>query len=133
MSSLKTTTLSNLAGTLTVPTDTVVNGTAKAWVYFNGAEAAASMIKRSFNVSSITDGGLGNYTVNFATPFTDNQYCVQVTSNWIANASSAYQVGATIPQYNSTTPSPNRTASSIQVYNTSVSMDFCDVNVTVYR
>ena len=56
MSTIKATTLSNLAGSKTVPTDTVVDGSAKAWVNFNGTGTVA--IRRAFNVSSITDNGI---------------------------------------------------------------------------
>jgi hypothetical protein len=38
--------------------------TAKAWVNFNGTGTVA--IRDSGNVSSLTDGGTGIYTVNFA-------------------------------------------------------------------
>ena len=71
MSTIKTTTLSTQGGS-TVPVDTVVNGTAKAWVNFNGTGTVA--IRRAFNVSSITDNSVGNYTVNFTTAFVDDQY-----------------------------------------------------------
>lgn len=72
MSTLKATTLSNLAGSKTVPTDTVVDGSAKAWVNFNGTGTVA--IRRSFNVSSITDNGTGDYTVNFTAAMADANY-----------------------------------------------------------
>ena len=71
MSTIKTTTLSTQGG-LTVPVDTVVNGTAKAWVNFNGTGTVA--IRRAFNVSSITDNGTGFYTVNFTTAMPDANY-----------------------------------------------------------
>ena len=71
MSTIKTTTLSTQGGS-TVPVDTVVNGTAKAWVNFNGTGVVA--IRRAFNVSSITDSGTGNYTVNFTTAMVDANY-----------------------------------------------------------
>ncbi len=61
MSTIKATTLSNLAGSKTVPMDTVVDGSAKAWVNFNGTGTVA--IRRAFNVSSITDNAVGDYTV----------------------------------------------------------------------
>lgn len=72
MSTIKATTLSNLAGSKTVPMDTVAQGSAKAWVNFNGTGTVA--IRRAFNVSSITDNGTGNYTVNFATAMSDADY-----------------------------------------------------------
>ena len=47
---------------------------AKAWVNFNGTGTVA--IRSSYNVSSITDNGDGNYTVNFTTAMADANYCV---------------------------------------------------------
>jgi hypothetical protein len=73
MSTIKTTTLSTQGGS-TVPVDTVVNGTAKAWVNFNGTGTVA--IRRAFNVSSITDNGTGDYTANFTTAMADANYAV---------------------------------------------------------
>jgi len=49
-------------------------GIAKAWVNFNGTGTVA--IRASFNVSSITDNGTGNYTVNFATAMQDVNYSI---------------------------------------------------------
>jgi hypothetical protein len=46
----------------------------RAWVNFNGTGTVA--IRASGNVSSITDNGVGNYTVNFITPMPDNNYSV---------------------------------------------------------
>lgn len=64
MSTLKVTTLQNLSG--------VEVYTAKAWVNFNGTGTVA--IRASGNVSSITDGGVGIYTVNFTTAMPDANY-----------------------------------------------------------
>ena len=47
---------------------------AKAWVCFNGSGTLA--IKRSYNVTSVTDNGTGDYTVNFTTALSDANYCV---------------------------------------------------------
>lgn len=47
-------------------------GIAKAWVNFNGTGVVA--IRDSFNVSSITDNGPGDYTLNFATAFASVNY-----------------------------------------------------------
>jgi len=44
----------------------------RAWVNFNGTGTVA--IRASFNVSSITDNGTGNYTVNFANALEDANY-----------------------------------------------------------
>jgi hypothetical protein len=52
-------------------------GMAKAWVNFNGGGTIA--IRDSFNVSSITDNGVGDYTVNFATAMPNANYAVSFT------------------------------------------------------
>ena len=44
----------------------------RAWVNFNGNGTVA--IRASGNVSSITDNGVGNYTVNFTTAMPDANY-----------------------------------------------------------
>jgi hypothetical protein len=44
----------------------------RAWVNFNGTGVVA--IRASGNVSSITDNGVGDYTVNFATAMPDANY-----------------------------------------------------------
>jgi hypothetical protein len=44
----------------------------RAWVNFNGTGTVA--IRASFNVTSITDNGTGDYTVNFTTAMSDANY-----------------------------------------------------------
>ena len=46
--------------------------TAKAWVNFNGTGTVA--IRDSYNVSSITDNGTGDYTVNFTNDMANTDY-----------------------------------------------------------
>lgn len=45
----------------------------RAWVNFNGTSTVA--IRASGNVTSITDNGTGDYTVNFTTAMPDTNYC----------------------------------------------------------
>jgi hypothetical protein len=45
----------------------------RAWVNFNGENTVA--IRASGNVSSITDNGTGNYTVNLTTAMPDANFC----------------------------------------------------------
>jgi hypothetical protein len=73
MSTIKTETLSTPSNA-TVPVDTVVNGTAKAWVNFDGTGTVA--IRRAFNVASITDLGTGVYRVNLTSAMPDANYAV---------------------------------------------------------
>jgi uncharacterized protein (AIM24 family) len=49
-----------------------VTSEVKAWVNFNGTGTVA--IRGSGNVTSITDNGTGNYTVNFTNALTDTNY-----------------------------------------------------------
>jgi len=52
-----------------VTTDYVVNGSAKAWVRYNGTSLTSGAdltgVGDSFNYTSVVDGGTGNYTFNF--------------------------------------------------------------------
>jgi hypothetical protein len=52
-------------------------------------------IRASGNVSSITDNGTGDYTVNFTTSMPDANYSV-VTSNKYDNADSSFANGVTV-------------------------------------
>ena len=70
-----------MAGTLvanTINTDTglfstnnAYTGMTKAWVSFVGSSGA---INNSFNVSSVTQNGTGDFTVNFATAMPNANY-----------------------------------------------------------
>jgi hypothetical protein len=46
----------------------------KAWVNFNGTGTVS--IRAGYNVSSITDNGVGDYTVNFTTAMPDANYAM---------------------------------------------------------
>ena len=51
----------------------------RAWVNFNGTGTVA--IRASGNVSSITDNGTGDYTVNFTTAMVDANYACVITGS----------------------------------------------------
>jgi hypothetical protein len=75
----------------------------RAWVNFNGTGTVA--IRASGNVSSITDNGTGDYTVNFTTALADVNYApaallnggsggnVMAPYTTIAPTTSAYRLG----------------------------------------
>lgn len=74
MSTLKVDNLLNSAGNespISVP------GAAKAWINFN---AETSTIRNSFNISSITDNSLGNFTLNFTNAMANGNYAFAGTS-----------------------------------------------------
>jgi hypothetical protein len=72
----------DLAGSID---DAKLSGTTcKAWVNFNGTGTVA--IRAQFNVSSITDNGTGDYTVNFTTALADANYSGCATGGSLADA-----------------------------------------------
>ena len=58
----------------------------RSWVNFNGTGTVA--IRDSGNVSSITDNGVGNYTVNFATNMPDVNYASICSNGYIVSTGS---------------------------------------------
>jgi hypothetical protein len=65
----------------------------RAWVNFNGTGTIA--IRASFNVSSITDNGNGDYTVNLTTAMPDANY------SWSAIGSDIAAIRRTFAPYTS--------------------------------
>lgn len=57
----------------TVSGSTVVNGSAKAWVVYT---STGQLILNSFNVSSVTYNGTGDFTINFTTAMPTANYAV---------------------------------------------------------
>lgn len=55
----------------------------RAWVNFNGTGTVA--IRASGNVSSITDNGVGDYTVNFTSAMPDANYAVSLSGTDASN------------------------------------------------
>jgi hypothetical protein len=71
---------------MTTPSGTAPGYLARAWVNFNGTGTVA--IRASGNVTSITDNGTGDYTVNFTTAMPDANYAVSGSiTNLVANTS----------------------------------------------
>jgi len=96
-------TIQNGAGA-TVPTTTVINGSAKAWVNFNGT---GGTIRASYNVSSITVSSAGQYTVNFTNAFSDTNYSAIV---------SAGTGGSNCPNINAPNVAPTTTTFTFQTF-----------------
>lgn len=97
MSTLRVNTIQDTAGSGSPS----IAGAAKAWVNFNGAGTVA--IRAALNVSSITDLGVGDYTVNFATALPDASYAITSTGSngnadglipWVANNQTAPNTSA---------------------------------------
>ena len=72
------------ATTLVTPAQTQNHpGVAKAWVRFDGTTGT---ISSSYNVTSVTRNGAGDYTINFTTPFASASYSANLNAG---NGSSA--------------------------------------------
>ena len=102
----------------------------RAWVNFNGTGTPA--IRASFNVSSITDNGTGDYTVNFTNAMPDANYSVVLPSMVTAGNTSQY-FGVYTPSNNSYSV---KTISAVRltVYNTLTSnQDVFDANIAIFR
>ena len=71
-------------GTDTVGTSYVVNGSAKAWV--EAVTVSSHSISGSFNVSSITDGGIGAFdAVTFISALANDDYAVATSCGNTSN------------------------------------------------
>jgi len=81
----------------------------RAWVNFNGTSTVA--IRAAYNVSSITDNGTGEYTVNFTTAMADANYAAVMTSSSNDQSSAT---GNTVLDILQTSPP---TASAIRILN----------------
>lgn len=82
-------------------TDNVSKRTAKCWANIDGTSTPT--IKSSFNASSVTDNGVGDYTINFITAMANTTSCVCIA----ASNGSATQGGS--PVATVTTPYPSAT------------------------
>jgi len=94
----------------------------RAWVNFNGTGTVA--IRASGNVSSITDVGTGQYTVNFTTAMPDVNYSAQV------NARVAGVITTGVAAYDVTNTT---SALFVVTYSTTTAVDCTYVNVAIFR
>lgn len=72
MSKIVVDTFEDRSGAQSVAAQYVVQGTVKAWANLNGTGTIA--LRDSFNISSVTDNGTGDYTHNFTNNFADVNY-----------------------------------------------------------
>ena len=136
---------STLATTVASPTLTTPNinsaqfatvtGTApiypcRAWVNFNGTGTVA--IRASGNVTSITDNGTGDYTVNFTTAMPDANYSGVVGGS--AEASAATFVNAyTGASFSASAPSASAFRFATFAHNSAAYKDVQYASVAIFR
>ena len=118
-------------GTNSTSATNVIQGSAKAWVNFNGTGTVA--INDSFNVSSITDNGTGDYTVNFTNALADANYCVTTTAQVISDQGSSYQFGLRTLTNTSTAPTTKTTTAVRLLSRRDSDVDLQNCNVAIFR
>jgi len=111
---------------LTPPTIVDVNnvqiGTfCRAWVNFNGTGTVA--INASFNVSSITDNGTGNYTVNFTNAMPDANYAANGSATFLGSGWYDWVVSITF----------NTSSFQFQVNSPTTLHDSATVSIAIFR
>ena len=128
MSTLNTVNITN--GTDSITVEGAVKGSAKAWVNFNGTGTVA--IRASYNVSSITDNGTGDYTVNFTTAMVDANYATIITPDIKTSTSVPSSNGGYIGALNRNAVA---TASAVRVetFTTSALTDTLTCSVAIFR
>jgi hypothetical protein len=96
----------------------------RAWVNFNGTGTVA--IRASGNVTSITDNGTGDYTVNFTTAMPDANYATTGT----AGNPSGQQSGQTVQPISD---AYNTGSVRVGIGNSSAFLDRAVVSIAVFR
>lgn len=97
----------------------------RAWVNFNGTGTVA--IRSSGNVSSITDNGVGLYTMNLTTAMPDTNYAVVGSTNDSANNASLFMSEAS--------PAPTVSAAALRCVNSAAGtgQDPSLMSVAIFR
>lgn len=119
------------AGKLTTATGSAPSYSARAWVNFS-ALGGDVVIKGQGNVASVTDNAVGDYTINFTTPMSDENYAVALACSGDANAGVFY-----IRTFGDSNLPVLKTASALRVnsrtlYNLTA-VDISDASVVIYQ
>ncbi|ADD94745.1 hypothetical protein [uncultured phage MedDCM-OCT-S09-C299] len=130
MSTLK---VNNIKDTSGGTSNLKIDGAAKAWVNFNGTGTVA--IRDDLNVSSITDNGTGDYTVNFTNALANANYCFQLSATddgTGADMTDGFAYGAWKRGSNSTAFSTSSARFQIGYAGSGVLYDVTDIMATVF-
>jgi len=108
-----------------------VNTNAQAWVNFNGVSTAT--IRASYNISSVTYNGTGDYTLNFTNAMTDTNYATIMSGTMdVVSSGAQYWIGM---RASSGTPT-TKTTSAVRVvslqYNTA-QIDSQQMSIVIFR
>ena len=106
--------------------DGTENYKCRAWVNFNGTGTVA--IRAAGNVSSITDNGTGDYTVNFTTAMVDANYSITGASGGVAGGTAG---GVSL--YDQATARTTSLFRVLTVNTSGGSVDVPQINVAIFR
>ena len=116
--------IQNLAVTVGKLGTTEQTRIAKAWVNFNGTTSPGT-IRSSYNVTSVTKNGTGDYSVNFTTAMADANYSVSsMASQGVSNNS--------FVQFSNTSPQSTSSVRIVNVNLTPVVVDSTIISVQVF-
>lgn len=128
-----------MAGTLTIGTISdgtnsasvtdAIMGSARAWVNFNGVTTAT--VRASYNVSSVTRNGTGDYTVNFTSSMPDSNY---VWTGTARNMAGNDTTRSCVDQRTTTTKTPSALAVRVMSGGTAAALaDSDDISIAIFR
>jgi len=101
----------------------------RAWVNFDASSGTPS-IRGSGNVSSITDNGTGDFTVNFSNAMPDRNYVVLTEGNWGIGSGAYADPNNIFAPYQQ---APSTSAVRIGMRSSSAFFDYAEINVAVFR
>jgi hypothetical protein len=123
--------LASLGSVVTVPIGSAPSYQCRAWVNFNGQGTVG--INASGNVSSITDNGTGDYTVNFTTAMQDNLYSWSFASQYVHTGSIVNQNIWPMMMDGLNLVSPSSLRFRNAVYSGATNYDCAIVAVSIFR
>ena len=116
---------------LTTATGSAPSYSARAWVNFNAC-GSNIVIKGQGNVASITDNGIGDYTINFTTPMSNANYAVALAQNGTVSSRTVFMVHSQDRDFPTL-----KTTSALRVLvcvsDNNIQLDLSDASVVIYR
>jgi len=95
-SELRVNTLKDASGSNTVSTETLAEGSAKAWVNFDGTAVNGTVdltgVRDSFNISAIVDNNTGDYRIDINADMNSTDYVVSGSGYDHAGTADSYTV-----------------------------------------
>ena len=108
----------------------IVYGVAKSWINFNSI--TSTFARASFNISSLTDNGTGDTTINFSNALSDANYTFSGSTAELTGSIVNYNQGY-ISQRGASTYTSNALRFSSAYVQSAAPNDFAVTNVTIHR